>query len=360
MSGDTRSRGKKAGGGAAKNSKSNNQAANRQYAAKKQSKERKKMMEKQKQGHSSSCFSSLTFWVLLALIGLSYGTYQTHPEKFKAVFDQLPLQVQDGLVQARDITSDTWDVVITKSGQIYNQGIGMVKEGYSSLPPEVQAYTDPALDATGHYFKLGFCQIRDGYNHVADVILDQYKIHSPAVKNYLIQIKDSLVLAGNQICENVALVFGTISTQFQELYAGVSPQANIYFDEAKTYAKMGLSKTVDLIFDGFDLAYDGYLIVHPYIKQGTDKISEVTGPYVGPYIGPYWNKFYNLTMESYQESHTLAREMARNINFGEVNLEAVLFADEIEKEKLEAAKEAAEKIRIAVEAMNKKLKKRLD
>ena len=93
MSGDTRSRGKKAGGGAAKNSKSNNQAANRQYAAKKQSKERKKMMEKQKQGHSSSCFSSLTFWVLLALIGLSYGTYQTHPEKFKAVFDQLPLQV---------------------------------------------------------------------------------------------------------------------------------------------------------------------------------------------------------------------------------------------------------------------------
>ena len=93
MSGDTRSRGKKAGGGAAKNSKSNNQAANRQYAAKKQSKERKKMAEKQKQGHSSSCFRSLTFWTLLALIGLSYGTYQTHPEKFKAVFDQLPLQV---------------------------------------------------------------------------------------------------------------------------------------------------------------------------------------------------------------------------------------------------------------------------
>ena len=92
MSGDTRSR-KKAGGGAAKNSKSNNQAATRQYAAKKQSKERKKMAEKQKQGHSSSCFRSLTFWTLLALIGLSYGTYQTHPEKFKDVFDLLPPQV---------------------------------------------------------------------------------------------------------------------------------------------------------------------------------------------------------------------------------------------------------------------------
>ena len=91
MSGDTRSR-KKAGGGAAKNSKSNNQAATRQYAAKKQSKERKKMAEKQKQGHSS-WFRSLTFWTLLALIGLSYGTYQTHPEKFKDVFDQLPPQV---------------------------------------------------------------------------------------------------------------------------------------------------------------------------------------------------------------------------------------------------------------------------
>ena len=85
MSGDTRSR-KKAGGGAAKNSKSNNQAATRQYAAKKQSKERKKMAEKQKQGHSS-WFRSLTFWTLLALIGLSYGSYQTHPEKFKDVFE---------------------------------------------------------------------------------------------------------------------------------------------------------------------------------------------------------------------------------------------------------------------------------
>ena len=95
MSGDaTRARGKKAGGGAAKNSKSNNQAATRQYAAKKQSKERKKMMDKQNQGHSSSWFRSLTFWTLLALIGLSYGTYQTHPEKFKDVFDQLPPQVR--------------------------------------------------------------------------------------------------------------------------------------------------------------------------------------------------------------------------------------------------------------------------
>merc|ERR1712045_589439 len=293
------------------------------------------MMEKQKQGHSSSCFRSLSFWTLLALIGLSYGTYQTHPEKFKDVFDRLPPQVQEGLVQARDVTSGTWDVVITKSGQIYNQGIGMVKEGYSSLPPEIHAYSDPALDATAHYLKLGFCQIRDSYNQVADVILDQYKIHSPTVKNYLNQFKDSVVLYANQICENVALLFGTISAQFQELFAEVSPQANIYFDEAKKYAKMGLSKTVDLIFDGFDLAYDGYLFVHPYIKQGTDKISEVTGPYVGPYIGPYWNQFYNLTMESYQESYTLAREMARNINFSEVNLEALLFAEDLEKEKFE-------------------------
>ena len=47
--------------------------------------------------------------------------------------------------------------------------------------------------------------------------------------------------------------------------------------------------------------------------------------------------------------------MSRNINFGEVNLEALLFSDDIEKEKLEKAKEAAEKTKNAVEAMGKKI-----
>ena len=91
MSGEvTRSRQKKAT--AAKNQKQNNQAANLKYAAKKKSKERQKMLEKQSQG--SSCFSSLTFWTLFALIGLSYGAYQTNPDNFKEVFNQLPPQVK--------------------------------------------------------------------------------------------------------------------------------------------------------------------------------------------------------------------------------------------------------------------------
>ena len=95
MSGEvSRSRQKKAtnsaGAGGAKNQK--NQAANLKYAAKKKSKERQKMLEKQKLA-KSSCFGSLTFWTFVALIGLSYGAYSTHPEKFKEVYDQLPPQV---------------------------------------------------------------------------------------------------------------------------------------------------------------------------------------------------------------------------------------------------------------------------
>lgn len=93
MSGEvSRSRQKKATS-AAKNQKQNNQAANLKYAAKKKSKERQKMLEKQRSS-KSSCFGSLTFWTLMALIGLSYGAYQTHPEKFKEVYDQLPPQVK--------------------------------------------------------------------------------------------------------------------------------------------------------------------------------------------------------------------------------------------------------------------------
>ena len=65
--------------------------------------------------------------------------------------------------------------------------------------------------------------------------------------------------------------------------------------------------------------------------------------------------FERQTMEQYYESYKLAREFARNINFGDVNLETLLFADDIEKEKIEKTKEAAEKIKAAVELMNKKI-----
>merc|ERR1712029_43550 len=145
----------------------------------------------------------------------------------------------------------------------------------------------------------------------------------------------------------------------RDFYAQVAPQAQIYFETAKDftvkYGKIGLGKTADLILDGMDLAYDGYLKAWPYIKQGSDKTKEVLGPNVGPYIGPYWDMFYNQTVEQYRESTKLARSWVRQINFGEANLEQVLFADEIEKENLEKAKLAAENIKAAVEAMNKKM-----
>ena len=115
----------------------------------------------------------------------------------------------------------------------------MVKEGYSSLPPEVHQFTDPALDATSHYFKIGTGKAKEGYNHIADVILEQYKIHSPTGKIYINQCKDTIFLYTSKVRENAVILIGHLSGQVQDVYATVSPHATFYFDEAKKYGKIG-------------------------------------------------------------------------------------------------------------------------
>ena len=65
------------------------------------------------------------------------------------------MQVQESLVQAKTITSQTWDIVSTKSVAIYGQGWAMISEGYSMLPPQIRELSDPALDATVKYSKQG-------------------------------------------------------------------------------------------------------------------------------------------------------------------------------------------------------------
>ena len=45
----------------------------------------------------------------------------------------------------------------------------------------------------------------------------------------------------------------------------------------------------------------------------------------------------------------------RGVDFGGVDLEQLLFAEEIQEEKIEIAQRAAEKIKLAVDAVNKKI-----
>merc|ERR1712156_1081881 len=131
------------------------------------------------------------------------------------------------------------------------------------------------------------------------------------------------------------------------------PQAIVYFDTVKDttvhYGKIVSAKSADFILDGIDMASDGYGMVHPYIQKAVDGTKDTLGPYIGPTVGPYWDAFYNHVAEMYKESNALARQWTR-----EINLEQFLFKEEIEKERLEKAKLAAEKIKAAVEEMNKK------
>merc|ERR1711981_550845 len=128
----------------------------------------------------------------------------------------------------------------------------------------------------------------------------------------------------------------------QAVFDVLPPQAIVYFDTVKDttvhYGKIVTAKSADFILDGIDMASDGYGMVHPYIQKAVDGTKQTVGPYIGPYVGPYWDAFYNHVAESYQESHKLAREWSREINIGEINLEKFLFAEEIEREKMEQAK----------------------
>merc|ERR1712087_1098996 len=59
--------------------------------------------------------------------------------------------------------------------------------------------------------------------------------------------------------------------------------------------------------------------------------------------------------QQYQEGLTLARQWVKGVDIGGIDLEMFLFEEEIQQEKLDIALKAAEKIKKAVEEMNKKV-----
>ena len=63
----------------------------------------------------------------------------------------------------------------------------MVKEGYSSLPPEVHQYTDPALETTVKYCSIGYDNAKHYYNQAADVILERDSINEMSEEEKYVQ-----------------------------------------------------------------------------------------------------------------------------------------------------------------------------
>ena len=93
----------------------------------------------------------------------------------------------------------------------------------------------------------------------------------------LIFVTSFLVVSTNAskvAMDNGGVMLENVTEHVRDFYAQVAPQAQIYFENAKyftmKYGKIGLGKTVDLILDGIDLAYDGYLIAWPLILDGID------------------------------------------------------------------------------------------
>ena len=128
------------------------------------------------------------------------------------------------MVQARDITSQTWDVVSTKSVAIYGQGISLISEGYSTLPPQVREFSDPALEATSKYTKLGLAKVKEGYNQLADVIVEQYYSNLPTINLYWKQVKSGAQNLGAQALDHGTKVTNSVSEIVLDTYDKVSPQ----------------------------------------------------------------------------------------------------------------------------------------
>ena len=64
-----------------------------------------------------------------------------------------------------------------------------------------------------------------------------------------------------------------------------------------------------------------------------------------------FDSIYTFYKSQIKEGTTLARGWVRGVDFGGVDLEQLLFADEIQEEKIEIAQKAAEKIKLAVDAV---------
>ena len=60
-------------------------------------------------------------------------------------------------------------------GRMYEEGISMVKKGYSMVPTEVREHIDPILEASVKYSQISLDKVKKGYVQVADVIVEQYE-----------------------------------------------------------------------------------------------------------------------------------------------------------------------------------------
>merc|ERR1711953_770634 len=208
------------------------------YASKKSKAEMKKEQNLQKMSKSRCCSWSTLFYLLI-LTGAGMAAVKQYPD-----------QVQEGIVQARDATSHTWEVVSSKSIQIYGQGISMVKEGYAMIPPQVREHTDPILEASVKYSQLGLNKVKEGYVQVADVIVEQYELYLPTATMYWDKLKTQIHDASKVGLEHGGVMLEHVQVLVRDFYAQVVPQAQIYFETAKDftvkYGKIGLGKTADL------------------------------------------------------------------------------------------------------------------
>ena len=148
-------------------------------------------------------------------------------------------QVQESLVQVRDMTSQTYVLVSTKSVAIYGQGAAMltegqkyIKEGYSMLPPQFREFSDPALDATVKYSQIGLEKAKEGYIQVADVIVEQYHIYLPTINLYWKQVKTSAIDIGSKALDKNSEFQNAVAEIAKDTYEKVSPQVR-YLSEIK-------------------------------------------------------------------------------------------------------------------------------
>ena len=186
-------------------------------------------------GKPSSCYENMFFEPetnrnagLSLLAEILLQTTGRQNEMFK---NMVLFQVQDSLVQVRDITSQTYVLVSTKSVAIYGQGAAMltegqkyIKEGYSMLPPQFREFSDPALDATVKYSQIGLEKAKEGYIQVADVIVEQYHIYLPTINLYWKQVKTSAIDIGSKALDKNSEFQNAVAEIVKDTYEKVSPQ----------------------------------------------------------------------------------------------------------------------------------------
>ena len=90
----------------------------------------------------------------------------------------------------------------------------MIKEGYSMMPPQVRDYTDPALESTVKYSKICL----DKAHQVADVMIEQYELHSPTAWVYLDKLKVQAGDASKIAMEHTGTILENAQVFFQHFF----------------------------------------------------------------------------------------------------------------------------------------------